>query len=291
MVDLPQLSSDVKYFDGDVGFADDIRAVKHLSSVFKLGFVSMVFCTSGNLSITINSERYDVSANDGLLIDIQSVVSDIAHDADFKCKIICMSFNEGVSYLNNGVFEVFMQMREKPVIHFSEEEMELMSKYYELAHFKMDHKWMGVTAHESIRMILRAYLTDMVNSIKQRSPQTASSGSDIMRQGDKIFRQFVLLLANNEGIHRSVKDYADRLCVSPKYLSSICRYKEGKTARELISISTTKHIKEMLLYSPLSIKEIANKMGFDNLSFFGKYVKKKLGASPNNYRKLHGYGH
>ena len=31
-------------------------------------------------------------------------------------------------------------------------------------------------------------------------------------------------------------------------------------------------------------------MGFENLSFFGKYVKKHLGVSPNNYRNQIGYG-
>ena len=35
---------------------------------------------------------------------------------------------------------------------------------------------------------------------------------------------------------------------------------------------------------------IATEMGFDNLSFFGKYVRKHLGLSPNHYRKANGYG-
>ena len=78
--------------------------------------------------------------------------------------------------------------------------------------------------------------------------------------------------------------------MSPKYLSSICSKIEGKTASELITINTVGRIKQLLLYSPLSIKEISTQMGFDNLSFFGKYVKKHLGLSPNNYRKQQGYG-
>ena len=40
----------------------------------------------------------------------------------------------------------------------------------------------------------------------------------------------------------------------------------------------------------LAIKEIAVKLGFCNLSFFGKYVRKHLGLSPNHYRKANGYG-
>ena len=49
-------------------------------------------------------------------------------------------------------------------------------------------------------------------------------------------------------------------------------------------------IKQHLQYSAMSIKEIATIMNFDNLSFFGKYVKKHLGISPTNYRNKIGYG-
>lgn len=46
----------------------------------------------------------------------------------------------------------------------------------------------------------------------------------------------------------------------------------------------TNYIKQMLRSSTKSIKEIANDTGFDNLSFFGKYVRRKLGMSPREYR-------
>jgi AraC-like DNA-binding protein len=89
---------------------------------------------------------------------------------------------------------------------------------------------------------------------------------------------------------RSVKSYADELCVSPKYLTSVCQQQSNKTASQIISLAVTSRIKQLLLYSDLSIKEIAAELHFGNLSFFGKYVKKHLGQSPNNYRKANGYG-
>ena len=42
----------------------------------------------------------------------------------------------------------------------------------------------------------------------------------------------------------------------------------------------------LLLHDPdKSVKEISNELGFPNLSFFGKYVKRMLGMSPKTYRK------
>ena len=288
LTDVPQISGHIKYFDGEIGFADDIHTAATFVDAYKVNFVAMIFCTSGNVSMKINGVKYDIRANDGLLIDMQSVVSDISHDSNMNCKIICISLEGGITFMTKSVFEAFLRIKQNPVVHFSRDEIELMSRYYELALFKMEHPGVGSSGKETMHTILRAYVLDMIANL------TSHYGEDhdmaMMRQSDRIFHRFILLLAKSNGTQHNVKDYADELCVSPKYLTSICRKHEGKTASDLITFNTVGHIKQMLLYSSLSIKEIALQLGFDNLSFFGKYVKKHLGQSPNNYRKLNGYG-
>ena len=288
LTDVPQLSGHVKYFDGEIGFADDIRSAAMFVEAFKVNFVAMIFCTSGSVSLKINGVKYDINANDGLLIDMQSVVSDISYDSEMSCKIICISLDGGITFMTKSVFEAFLRIKQNPLVHFSNEEVELMSRYYELALFKMEHPNVGSRGKETMHTLLRAYVLDMIANLTSHYGE--DSDMAMMRQGDKIFHRFVLMLAKSNGTQRSVKEYADELCVSPKYLTSICRKHEGKTASDLIVINTVGHIKQMLLYSTLSIKEIALQLGFDNLSFFGKYVKKHLGYSPNNFRKINGYG-
>lgn len=286
--DVPNLASEVKYFDGEIGFADDIHLVVKLSKVFRVNFVAMIFCTDGKLSINVNSIRYELESNDALLIDMQSVVSDISYDNNMSCKVIFLSLEGGITFLTKTVFETFMSMRQVPVVHFTVEEMGLLSKYYELVLFKLEHTELGSVDKPTMRTIFRAYLLDMIAIVNGRL--NIEEENTILRQSDKIFHRFIMLLSKNDGTQRSVVDYANELCVSPKYLTSICRKHEGKTASELITLNVIAQIKQLLLFSSLSIKEIALKMGFDNLSFFGKYVKKHLGSSPNNFRKLNGYG-
>jgi YesN/AraC family two-component response regulator len=52
-----------------------------------------------------------------------------------------------------------------------------------------------------------------------------------------------------------------------------------------ITESIVGHIKYYLLQTDLSVKEIAFKLDFPDVSFFCKYVKKHLGKSPMEYRK------
>lgn len=290
LVDVPHLTTGVKYYDGEIGFADDIGSIINLATTFKVNFVALVFCTSGSATLKINSKEYQIVANDGLLVDMQSVVSDVKVGQDLNCKIICISIDgSGVTMFNKGVFEAFMRVRQQPVVHLNDEEMELMSKYYELALFKLTH-FNGLTGNkESMHTILRAFVRDLILTINSHD-NAIMPESQMLSQGDKIYQQFVMMLAMGNGAERSVKHYADQLCVSSKYLTSLCQRHEGKTARDLIAQATVGHIKQMLLYSSLSIKEIATKLGFDNLSFFGKYVKKHLGVSPYNYRRNNGYG-
>lgn len=79
--------------------------------------------------------------------------------------------------------------------------------------------------------------------------------------------------------------YADKLHVSPKYLSAVCKEVSGQTAFDLVNQYVLKNVKYMLQWSPKSIKEIAMELDFPNLSFFGKYVKRYLGVSPKQYRE------
>ena len=114
--------------------------------------------------------------------------------------------------------------------------------------------------------------------IEDRKPAVAQ------RQGELLFRKFIKLLSSYEATDRSVKGYAEKLCVTPKYLSTVCKSVSGKTALEWIHDFLADSITHKLKYTDVSIKEIADELGFPNISFFGKFVKSRFGVSPKEYR-------
>lgn len=284
--DAPAIYDKVTYADEDLFFADNITSIPNLVDVFKVNFFAFVFCLEGELSLNLNDKRFELLANDGLFVDANTVVNNLIHSNDFKCVICAFNTELALGLINKSLFAAMMQIRKHPVIKFTADEITLMVKYYELAKFKMEHPELNF-GHETMINILRGYAYDLLSNMSRHLDHNEGI---MLRQGDKLFRRFVLLLADSRLAGRSVKTYAERLCVSPKYLTSICHQHAGKPASELIAQSMVGHIKQMLLYSDMSIKEVATYLGFDNLSFFGKYVKKHLGLSPNNYRNQNGYG-
>jgi len=285
--DVPQVYHDLKYNDGEIIFADDITSIPGLMKQFQVNFIAYVMVLEGSLSIDLNGVNYQLPRNTSLFIDRKVVIENIDHSHDFRCLVCAMSTDMGFAFFNKSLLQSVMHILANPVITMSQDEVDLMVRYYELLVFKMDHPEMNF-GRETVRDIIRCFAYDLLSNINKHLSQ--DTGDDMLRQGDRIFRRFMLLLAEDTTSTRSVQSYADELCVSPKYLTSVCRKHSDYTASELIASSVMSRIKQLLLYSDLSIKEVAAEMGFSNLSFFGKYVKKHLGLSPNHYRRANGYG-
>lgn len=285
--DVPQVYHNLKYNDGEIYFADNITSIPGLMKQFKVNFIAYVMVTEGRLTVDMNNVTYNLEKNCSLFVDRKMVIENVKHTENFSCVICAMSTDMGFAFFNKSLLQSIMHIMANPVIKMEQTEVDLMMKYYDLLVFKMDHQEMSL-GRETVRDIIRCFAYDLLSNINRHLNQ--DNDDDMLRQSDRIYRRFMFLLADNTNVNRSVKSYADELCVSPKYLTSVCRKHSDCTASELIATAVISRIKQLLLYSDLSIKEVASEMGFDNLSFFGKYVKKHLGLSPNHYRKANGYG-
>lgn len=136
-----------------------------------------------------------------------------------------------------------------------------------------------------IGSLVSSFLFYLLSIIEQvNSPRTFLHVS----RGSLLFKQFIELLSSMEIKPRNVDFYSQKLCITRKYLSNVCKANSGKTAYEWIVEYSTEDISRLLLHSDMSIKEIANYLDFPNLSFFGKFVKTHLGCSPSQFRKMKG---
>ena len=83
---------------------------------------------------------------------------------------------------------------------------------------------------------------------------------------------------------RNVKYYADILCISPKYLSTVIHRVSGKYATEWIDNYVILESKALLRGCGMSVKEVCHKLNFPNQSFFAKYFKHHTGLTPREYK-------
>lgn len=98
------------------------------------------------------------------------------------------------------------------------------------------------------------------------------------------FNAFIEELSHNYMQERSVGFYADRLHLTPKYLTTLLRTTTGRTATQWIDDYVVLEAKNLLKYSSMNIQEVAYYLHFPNQSFFGKYFKQHTGMTPSAYR-------
>ena len=103
-------------------------------------------------------------------------------------------------------------------------------------------------------------------------------------RADELFFRFRQLLAEHYRESRSVAFYADKLCITTRYLTNIVQQHYGKSPKEAIDIYTVMQIRLDLLQSDITLTDLAYKYNFSSPSFFSDYFHRNAGCSPQEYR-------
>lgn len=86
----------------------------------------------------------------------------------------------------------------------------------------------------------------------------------------------------------TVEELAQKLHVTPRYLSDALKVETGKTTKEWIHLELINAAKDLLLASDQPIDQIAYELGFEYPNYFARLFKKKVGLTPTQYRnQLH----
>ena len=93
-------------------------------------------------------------------------------------------------------------------------------------------------------------------------------------------------LAVEKGFRKtsSVREYAELLHVTPAHLSESVRLETGSAAGDVIRRRLLLEAKRLLLHSELTVSEIAFDLGFEDSSYFSRFVRRGVGFSPVDFR-------
>ena len=137
--------------------------------------------------------------------------------------------------------------------------------------------------HELIRSALKSFLLRAMYEINEQCG--CSNGFELLpAHENNNFKKFMRLLQENCATQHNIHFYADKMNLSPKYLSLMIKKVSGKLATEWIEEYVILEAKNLIKYSSMSIQEIAYALNFPNQSFFSKVFKRNTGVSPKAYR-------
>ena len=127
----------------------------------------------------------------------------------------------------------------------------------------------------------RVFLGGMVDKKAASGPQDKSSEN----RSKRLFENFLNLVSRHHASERGMAFYAERLGLTPKYLSKLIKQVSGRSAPDWIDDFVIVEAKNLLKYSNDSIKEIVYKLHFSNASVFYKYFKAHTGMTPTEFRR------
>ncbi len=102
---------------------------------------------------------------------------------------------------------------------------------------------------------------------------------------EEIFQSFIAEVEQNYRKEHEVGFYAEKLCLSPKYLSKLIYNISEKTAAEWIKEYILLEATTMLKSTSMTIQQISDELNFANQSHFGRFFKRYTGVSPKKYRR------
>ena len=114
--------------------------------------------------------------------------------------------------------------------------------------------------------------------------QDVSSRLATQSRDQQLFTEFVQLVNQQAHTWHTIEPYASRLCITPRYLSSVVKQVSGKTAKQWIDEALVTRIKIDLKHTDKPIARIADEMNFPNPSFFVKFFKRMTGTLPSHFR-------
>lgn len=282
---LHQDNINVRYYDKEFAIISGWNALVEVWQNMRMNINVFVACFQGRIECRVKGEQVAATEGNMIIVPSGSLVDNVMISPDIKWEVICMTdqFLRAILGRFINVWNRAFYTQNSYVLAISEEDGPLLMSIYEAikAIIETPH---STYYNEEVMGVSRSLLLRLF-SIMQKGNPTPPEPVAMSSGTSAIFDRFLQLLQASPEKHLTVEHFATKLCVTPKYLSAVCKQHSGKTALAWITQYTMEEIRYYLEQTSLPLKEISARLGFPNPSFFGKYVKQHFGVSPVKMRQ------
>ncbi len=245
------------------------------------------YCIEGNFEIEINLKKFTVHENSLFIYTPGNLVRVLDFDPEQKNGVHFVIVAVSADLLSNTRMDInrlgdeSLRLLENPCVIMTEEERTLCREYFDLI---SDVSSLPVNGtREAITSLISSIFYLMGALWKERLAAVQRDGGTSRAQ--IIMEDFLVLVRDHHTKERGLAFYADKLYLTPKYLSKLIKSVSGKSAHEWIDSFVILEAKNMLKYSEMSVKSIVYSLNFPNQTTFYRFFKAKTGMTPSEYRK------
>ena len=249
----------------------------------------IILIEEGKANFKISGEECATEAGELVFINNGQSITDvmISTSLEFRAFLLSVDYSNSIASMINMSWKLRseMMLSKYCIIKVGESEMRNIGLYYDLLDSKRQQ-----TPHQQqeIKALCSAFSYFMLDLIAKHEMFVSQDIEKTTVEYDvteQHFSKFMQLIYDNPTIEHKVKVYADKLCITPKYLNIICKKAVNQKPSDIIEKEITQRAIKMLKENDLNIKQIAQQLGFSNQSHFGTFMRRVTGQSPLDIRE------
>ena len=249
----------------------------------------VIYCVQGHVKLSVNLSEYDLRSgmvflnHPGNIMRVNQLVETGNEDLRYVCVLMSKDFVNNLMVDINRILTQDLSLMDNPTLLLNDAQIAMLKEH---VHLMINLVQSNSTFKlESLRSVLSSLFYYVAGAWALRDAVTKSSTKNAVSGRSKtVFDKFIKLVNENFVMYRNVGFYADRLSLTPKYLSRIIKEASGRSAPEWIDDYVILEAKNLLKYSGLAIKEIVYKLNFPSQSVFYKFFKAHTGMTPTEYK-------
>lgn len=241
--------------------------------------MSIVVCLKGTMRLKINFKEHYLERSKMLLTFPNSLIEPLEVSDDL---VLCSTLYN-IDYISSipisSNFDVLYRLNNMPCVSLTEKELHTLEGYFNFMFEKYNDPHLP-NKGEVLKFLLASL------RIEVRSVYANIDADEILlTRTEQVTRDFLALLYSNFRKERNVAFYAEKLHLTPKYLTTLVREHTGYSILTWIHQAVVSTAKLMLKSSEKTVLEIADELNFVDSSIFCRFFKQQTGMTPVQFRK------
>ena len=269
------------------------NTLKRIGEAAFAEYLCHAYCYGGYCTFERNGQTFRFEAGDCLIIARRGdLVMNLKESEDFRVDVIYVTqkFIEMSTPQSNYGMRGQLFLFQNPIMKLKPEQQEICRLNFEAVKRRLkqtDHHF----RHDALMNSVECMIIDFFDFHSKLYP-----ADKISSQQHQLMEEFMAMLERGDfRQNRDIGYYADKLCVTSKYLSEVCKKVSGLPAAFWItrytSLDISRLLRERLRVGDrrsgfrYSFTDISDMFGFSSLSHFSRYVLTNLGAKPSDFRE------
>lgn len=266
----------------DLHLGNDTSIAQNERVVIRNGVI-IILCKADSGTIKVDGKEYNLSHNNIIVLPENHIIEYVAPIFTQDSNMIAVSVDYILNMPSPIDTSILNYSRYISVLRVGDAKFEDLHSYYKFIYKELQEgcRYQSEIIHSIFYALILEIMAEYENVLCAEESAGESAGIKDNNLSDRFFR----LLATHYKQYRTVQFYAERLNLTPKYLSTAIKRATGRPMLSWINEAVMIDAKMLLRTTDLTVQQLSEMLNFSSPSAFVQFFRKHTATTPHLYRK------